>query len=203
MKLFSLKGICTLFLLFVFTIGISGCGHGIHTPDYISGEVIMIDPEPEPDSNWLYEDEFTSIEFQPFLRANDRTAGYLEGVAIELKNHSDEAIQIIWDSAVFVDIDGSTSGLAGLDGEISLSDMEDNDIPDTTIASRSVREIFLVPTDTVYYDDGWQREPIFTVTQDNITDVDGATFEIILPVKIAEEVKEYQFVFESNIYFLE
>ena len=199
-KLSGLKKVGLLFLLFLVIISISGCGHDL--PDYITGEVMMIEPEPEPDSDWHYEDEFISFQFKPFLRANDRTAGYLEGVALEFENYSDEAVQIVWNSAVFVDIDGSTSDLAGLDGEISYSDMEGN-IPKTTIDAQSEREIFLVPTDTIYYQDGWEREPIFKVTKDNITDIDGSTFEIVLPVRITEEVKEYQFVFESNVYLIE
>ena len=197
LKFFSMKKISILILLYIVLISFSGCGP--QSPDYISGEILMIEPEPEPDSDWLYKDGFISAQFRPFLRVNQKT-GFLDGVALELENYTNETIEIIWDSAVFVDIDGSTSGLAGLDGEITYSDME-NKIPNTTIAAGTEREIFLVPTDSIYYDDDREREPIFTVTQNNIKEVDGSRFEVILPMRITEEVREYEFVFESNIYY--
>lgn len=129
----------------------------------------------------------------------------------ELKNKTKNTIKVIWDEAVYVDTDGSSSKVMH-DG-VKYTDRNESQKP-TVIAPLSFINDLVLPTKNVYYETnpymaGWKEKyflPI--VSQDKATLINtanmliGKKVKIILPIQIKEIVNDYTFTFNINSYTL-
>lgn len=112
--------------------------------------------------------------------------------AFELKNLSPNSIKIIWDEAVFVDADGSTSKI--MHAGTRYSDRNSSQ-PATTIISNAKIEDVATPTDRVRYSSvlsEWVSDTMFPTSPH----LKGKQLRLMIPIQIKNVINEYVFVFD-------
>lgn len=110
-----------------------------------------------------------------------------------LKNVSENTIKVVWNEAVFVDVDGSTSKV--MHSGIKYSQRE-GDQPASTVIKGAKLEDIATPTDKVYYSDvlkEWTNKSLYSNAKKN---VEGQTIKLMLPIQVKDVVNEYIFDFE-------
>ena len=110
-----------------------------------------------------------------------------------LKNVSDNTIKLVWDEAVFVDVDGSTSKI--MHSGIKYSQREAAQPASTIIKGAKIEDI-AVPTDKVYYSDvlkDWKTNSLFSTAGKK---VENQTVKLMLPIQVKDVVNEYIFDFD-------
>ncbi len=109
-----------------------------------------------------------------------------------IKNVSDKSIKVVWNEAVFVGMDGTTSKI--MHNGIKYSERE-GDQPASVIIRGAKLEDMVVPTANVYYESGyfsgWKTRSMFPIER-------GQTGKIslMLPIQIKETINEYLFIFD-------
>ncbi len=109
-----------------------------------------------------------------------------------LKNVSDNTLKVVWNEAVFVDVDGSTSKV--MHSGIKYSQRE-GDQPASTIIKGAKLEDLAAPTDKVYYSETikeWTSESLYSNAD---TKLEGQTIKLMLPIQVKDVVNEYIFEF--------
>lgn len=160
------------------------------------GESKIINFEEEGKTKYSYEDELIKIVWLPLSTQ----------FAFTLLNKSDNSIKIIWDEAVYVDVNGSSgrvmhSGIKYID--------RSNPQPPTVVVKKAKVDDIVVPTGNVYYMSaqygGWTTLPLFpnqASTQENLNFLTqqyvGKTVKILLPLQIQETINEYIFSFKVD-----
>ena len=119
--------------------------------------------------------------------------------AFSLTNISDNSIKIIWNDAVFVDVDGTISKV--MHEGIKYSEKE-KDQPATTIIKGAKIIDLAVPTSNVYYDEGskyrsaeWRIRGIFRNAVKN-ENKKNQVLKLMLPIQVKDVINEYTFEFE-------
>lgn len=111
-----------------------------------------------------------------------------------LKNISDNSIKVIWNEAVFVGFDGTTSKIMHVGTKYS---QREADQPATTIIKGAKIEDLAAPNCNVRYSDVLKE----WVT-DSMYPIDPATspgqLRLMLPIQIKDVINEYVFVFDVN-----
>lgn len=114
--------------------------------------------------------------------------------SFELKNISPNSIKIIWDEAVFVDADGSTSKVMHVGTKYSERNSTQ---PPTTVIKNAKIEDVATPTDRVYYSDTL-KEWMSKSMMPQEPKLEGKQIQLMLPIQIKDVVNEYIFVFDLN-----
>lgn len=158
------------------------------------GEYVIEKSDSADVSRYLFEDNLVGIVWVA-------TGG---SIAFELENKTSHSLKIIWDEAVFIDVDGTSgrimhSGVKYIDRNSSQ--------PPTVVARGSRITDIILPTDRVRYVEGqyggWREDPI--VNPYSSTDVAmlqrakenvGRSFRILLALEIEGVVNEYIFSFK-------
>lgn len=115
-----------------------------------------------------------------------------------LKNVSDNTLKVVWNEAVFVDVDGSTSKI--MHTGIKYSQRE-ADQPASTIIKGAKLEDLAAPTDKVYYSDflkEWTSESLYVNASKKL---EGQTIKLMLPIQVKDVVNEYIFEFTLSYVF--
>lgn len=110
-----------------------------------------------------------------------------------LKNNSNHSIKIIWDEAVFVDIDGHTSKVMHSGIKYSQKETEQSA---TTIIKGAKLEDVAVPINNVYYSDyfkDWRIKSLYGTTDKT---KQGQIIRLMLPIQVKDIINEYIFEFE-------
>lgn len=110
----------------------------------------------------------------------------------ELKNISDNSLKVVWDEAVIVDIDGSTSKVMHKGTKYSARNESQ---PASTIIKGAMLDDLAAPTDKVRYSDvlkEWINDSMFPSKMGQ----SGKTLTLMLPIQIKDVVNEYIFVFD-------
>ena len=110
-----------------------------------------------------------------------------------LKNISNNSIKIIWDEAVFVDIDGNTSKVLHTGIKYSQKEAEQTA---TTIIKGAKLEDVAVPINNVYYNDyfkEWRKKSLYGTTDKT---KQGQIIRLMLPIQVKDVINEYIFEFE-------
>ena len=119
-----------------------------------------------------------------------------KGFSFSLENLSSSTIKIIWDEAVFVDVDGSTSKV--MHNGVKYMERESSQQPSVIIKASKIEDI-AIPTSKVYYSDGWY-------TKNLCSNVDrtkeGQKLKLMLPIQIKEVINEYIFEFDTKYEYL-
>lgn len=118
--------------------------------------------------------------------------GDSEEFSFILKNISDNSIKIIWNEAVFVDFDGTTSKVMHVGTKYS---QREEDQPATTIIKGAKIEDIAVPTCNVRYSsvlEEWVQNSMFPSNPDQ----EPGQLRLMLPIQIKDVVNEYVFVFD-------
>lgn len=118
-----------------------------------------------------------------------------------LKNVSDNTIKIVWNEAVFVDVDGGTSKV--MHSGIKYSQRE-GDQPASTIIKSAKLEDVATPTDKVYYDDllkEWTSKSLYEKAKIK-EKLKRQTIKLMLPIQVKDVVNEYIFEFELKYVYI-
>lgn len=125
-----------------------------------------------------------------------------------LKNLTDHNIQVIWDEAVYVDVDGGSNRV--MHAGVKYSEMNNSQAP-TTVAANSILTDVVSPTCNIYYNSttGWTHNSLLgrfhkeqQVVIDTMKKYQNANLKVILPIKINGIVNEYTFTFTVTGYKL-
>ena len=142
-----------------------------------------------------------SVGFVKFESIIDITIfGTSEDFRFVLKNISEHSLRIIWNEAVFVGLDGSTSKIMHLGTKYS---QREADQPASVVIKGAKIDDLVKPTANVYYDEGYK---IGYSTFDNgwktksmlpkvYTGKVAGEIRLMLPIQIKDVVNEYTFVF--------
>lgn len=111
-----------------------------------------------------------------------------------LKNISDSSIKIIWDEAVFVDFDGSSSKIMHKGVKFSQRESEQ---PPTTLIKGAKLEDIIIPNENVYYNDNkyvndWAISSMYPKEKA----LEPGNLKIMIPIQIKDVINEYIFDFE-------
>ena len=109
-----------------------------------------------------------------------------------LENVSENTIKVIWNEAVFVDFDGSTSKVMHVGTKYS---QKDGDQPATTIIKNAKIVDLAVPTVNVRYSDVLKEWVIDSMYPKEIVSEPGQ-LRLMLPIQVKDVVNEYTFVFD-------
>lgn len=110
----------------------------------------------------------------------------------ELKNISDNSLKVVWDEAVIVDFDGSTSKVMHKGTKYSARNESQ---PASTIIKGAMLDDLAAPTDKVRYSDAlkeWVNDSMFPSKMGQ----SGKILTLMLPIQIKDVVNEYIFVFD-------
>lgn len=133
-------------------------------------------------TKYSYEDNFIDI----LIFAGSTQFNFI------LKNVSDNTLKVVWNEAVFVDVDGSTSKV--MHTGIKYSQRE-ADQPASTIIKGAKLEDVAAPTDKVYYSDvlkEWTSKSLYANASQKL---EGQTIKLMLPIQVKDVVNEYIFEF--------
>ena len=139
-------------------------------------------------TKYSYEDNFIDIQ----IFAGSTQFNFV------LKNVSDNTLKVVWNEAVFVDVDGSTSKI--MHTGIKYSQRE-ADQPASTIIKGAKIEYLAAPTDKVYYSDflkEWTSESLYVNEKKKL---EGQTIKLMLPIQVKDVVNEYIFEFTLSYVF--
>lgn len=109
-----------------------------------------------------------------------------------LKNVSDNTIKVVWNEAVFVDVDGSTSKV--MHSGIKYSQRE-GDQPASTIIKGAKLEDLAAPTANVYYSDVLKEWNSYSLYRNADRKAEGQTIRLMLPIQVKDVINEYIFEF--------
>ena len=126
--------------------------------------------------------------------------GNSEQFSFVLKNVSETTQKIVWDDAVFVGIDGSTSKI--MHSGVKYSERSASQPPSTIIRGASLEDI-ACPISNVYYDEGttinyktygngWKTKSMYPSKVSS----DVKQVSLMLPIQIKDVENEYIFVFD-------
>ncbi len=111
-----------------------------------------------------------------------------------LKNVSDNSIKVIWNEAVFVDFDGTTSKIMHTGTKYS---QREADQPATTIIKGAKIEDLAAPNCYVRYSDAlkeWVTDSMYP----SQPAMSPGQLRLMLPIQIKDVINEYIFVFDVN-----
>lgn len=150
-------------------------------PSIRYGETVVV-----KDSNltkYSYVDNIIDL----LIYANDRD------FLISLKNISSNTIKIVWDEAVYVGVDNSSSKIIHT-GTKYANRYESQ--PATVVIKNSKIEERITPSDLIYYDDvlynKWTSEYLIRSGEKML----GKQMKLMLPIQIKDVMNEYLFVFD-------
>lgn len=109
-----------------------------------------------------------------------------------LKNVSDNTLKVIWNEAVFVDVDGSTSKI--MHSGIKYSQRE-GDQPASTIIKGAKLDDIAAPTANVYYSDVLKEWTSYSMYRNADKNKQGQSIKLMLPIQVKDVINEYIFEF--------
>lgn len=126
--------------------------------------------------------------------------GTSEEFKFVLKNISEHSLKIIWNEAVFVGLDGSTSKIMHVGTKYS---QREADQPATVVIKGAKIDDLATPTANVYYDEGykigystygngWKTR---SMLPKEYIGKEAGEIRLMLPIQIKDVVNEYTFVF--------
>ncbi len=139
-------------------------------------------------TKYSYEDNFIDI----LIFAGNSQFNFM------LKNVSENTLKVVWNEAVFVDVDGSASKI--MHSGIKYSQRE-GDQPSSTIIKGAKLEDLAAPTDKVYYSDvlkEWSSKSLYSNADQK---AEGQTIKLMLPIQVKDVVNEYIFEFTLSYVF--
>ena len=117
----------------------------------------------------------------------------------DIKNVSSNTIKIVWNEAVFVDVDGSTSKI--MHSGVKYSERE-GDQPASTIIKNAKLEDIATPTSNVYYSESSKKWTSHSLYRNAVQTKKGQTIRLMLPIQVKDVINEYIFEFELSYDYL-
>lgn len=124
--------------------------------------------------------------------------------SFKLTNKSNHSMKIIWDEAVYVDINGSSQKV--FHSGVKYTE-RNNSQPPTIIVKGANLDDLIMPVDNVYYMSGqyggWVEAPLFKNIANSEVELStlkstyiGKVVKVLLPIKIEDTTNEYLFSFK-------
>lgn len=110
----------------------------------------------------------------------------------KLNNKTQNSIKIVWDDAVFVDCNGSTSKV--MHSGIKYNEKENPQVATTIISGASLEDI-ACPISNIRFDEV-QKEWVTDTMYPKTISKGVKQFRLMLPIQIKEVVNEYVFIFD-------
>lgn len=113
--------------------------------------------------------------------------------SFNIKNVSDGTIKVIWDDAVFVDVDGTTQRI--MHKGTKYSERNNSQVPTSIIKGTSIDDI-ACPVGKVYYDEDWKSHPLYgdKYMEMDYSIYDGKSIRLMLPIQYNGNIYEYLFI---------
>jgi hypothetical protein len=112
--------------------------------------------------------------------------------SFKLDNKTQNSIKIVWDDAVFVDCNGSTSKV--MHSGIKYNEKENPQVATTIISGASLEDI-ACPISNIRFDEV-QKEWVTDTMYPKTISKGVKQFRLMLPIQIKEVVNEYVFIFD-------
>lgn len=109
-----------------------------------------------------------------------------------LKNVSNSSLKVVWNEAVFVDVDGSTSKI--MHSGIKYSQRE-ADQPASTIIAGAKLDDLAAPTSKIYYSESLKKWTSYSLYSNAKIKETNQTIKLMLPIQVKDVVNEYIFEF--------
>lgn len=144
----------------------------------------------EPDKGAIYSKRFYEY-IDDIIDINIRTAN--TEFVFNIKNVSDGTIKVIWDDAVFVDVDGTTQRI--MHKGTKYSERNNSQVPTSIIKGTSIDDI-ACPVGKVYYDEDWKAHPLYgdRYMEMDYSIYDGKSIRLMLPIQYNGNIYEYLFI---------
>lgn len=145
----------------------------------------------EPDKDAIYSKRFYEY-VDNIIDIRIRTAN--DVFSFNIKNVSDATIKIVWDDAVFVDVDGTIQKV--MHSGTKYSERNNPQMPTTIIKNTSVDDI-ACPVEKVYYnkiENKWESAPLYGNDGIDRSLYDGKNIRLMLPIQYNENIYEYLFI---------
>lgn len=157
------------------------------------GEFTLVNFEEEGRTKYSYEDSLLKITWLPLSTQ----------FAFTLQNKSNSSFKIIWDEAVYVDVEGSSERV--MHAGVKYTDRNNPQPPSIVVRNAKIDDI-VAPTSYIYYVSGqyggWRERPLFQNTATTPEELEtvknryiGKTVKVLLPIQIEDTVNEYIFSF--------
>lgn len=115
----------------------------------------------------------------------------------KLDNKTQNSIKIVWDDAVFVDCNGTTSKI--MHSGIKYADREESQIASTIIRGASLEDT-AIPISNVQFNRTKNDWVVDTMYPQNISK-GKQQFRLMLPIQIKDVINEYVFIFDVEYKF--
>lgn len=115
-----------------------------------------------------------------------------------LKNVSDNTLKVVWNEAVFVDVDGMTSKVMHTGIKYS---QKNGDQPASTIIKGAKLEDIAIPTDKVYYSEYLEKWTNYSLYSKAKSNLEGQVIKLMLPIQVMDVVNEYIFEFTLTYHY--
>lgn len=159
--------------------------------------------------NQIVLDSNSVMHFEDSVISVDFTIGQKQ-VAFAMKNKTQNTVKIIWDETLFIKFDNP--------GKVMHSGVKYNERnssqPPSVIPGGTVHEDVIIPTDNIYWRDGyyssgysrpggWEERDLFATQDLNKPDIKnailaskGLEFRVFMPLQVNGVNKEYNFKFK-------
>ena len=165
----------------------------------LSGKYVSVLKKVEKPSNSLtrYGKMVEDVENTTLISYVDKVIDILivggeDKFSFVLKNISDNSIKIIWDEAVFVNFDGSSSKV--MHSGIKYSQRESHQ-PATVIIKGAKLEDVVIPTCNIRYStilEEWVEDSMYPSKPNQ----EPGELRLMIPIQIKDVINEYTFVFD-------
>ena len=115
-----------------------------------------------------------------------------------LKNVSDNTLKVVWNEAVFVDVDGSTSKVMHSGIKYSQREAEQ---PASTIIKGAKLDDIAAPTANIYYSDALKEWTSYSMYRNADKNKQGQSIKLMLPIQVKDVINEYVFEFGLTYVF--
>lgn len=133
-------------------------------------------------TKYCYEDNTIDIELHVIYNK----------IFFTLKNKSNQSLKIIWDEGVYVDENGSTSGI--VHGDVKYINKEKEQTSTTIIRGSNLNDV-IIPIRNIYWDEYlniWRIKSL----EPNVEWDETRQIKIMLPIQIKGVTNEYVFIFD-------
>lgn len=192
-----------LFLMLVVSIIFTGCTSyrgsydigllNVERPNNIKeryGTSHISNFEEEGELKYSYEDDLVKIIFVPLTTR----------FSFSLYNKSEYSIKLVWDEVVYVNENGSSSGV--MNSGVRFIDKNKPKSSSVIVKNSKIDDI-IIPNDNIYYASGWKVEPLFKNTASTKWEFEelpskyiGKEVKIHLPLEFEGTINEYIFTFK-------
>jgi len=153
------------------------------------GQSKIINFVKEDTLNYSFENDMIKVNWIPLQKQ----------ILFSLKNKTKHSLKIIWDQAVFVDINGLSHRL--IHSSINFNNRNNPQPPTVVVKNSRVNEAIIPVNNVRFVNSYWVKSNLIKVNRKSnsekiLDNYIGKTIKILLPLEIQDTINEYIFTFE-------